>query len=617
MGYGRSNHAAAFRAARTSSALRTANHASRSSSTNDTQSRKPLFCQCGVIEGRSQWDLRTHARSKLGLASVEGSSYWRRRFDTTTVPVQYQDQGVRVAHAEKRVFISYRRVNQPWAVAVHLALTHASFDVFLDVENLGSGRFADALLENVRSRTHFLLILTPGALDRIDEPGDWLRREIEHAILHQRNIVPLLFDRFVFDGEVQKRLTGGLEELSEYNSLEIPGARYFRSAMEQLRTRFLQSPSQRPGSEPSPAARALAERERVAVASGLSTASPLDRESQRVDIHFRLEVHGNEVVATYDVRWARDPGDVLHWAGRERVAPIRELERLAEGANMARSVSTDSRYYLEEAGGRLLDLLASACTRLRALLNERVPLRFSLELDGDVLNRLPWEFMGQRMGGRFVAVAFGHSIQRVATVMPMVATGLAWPIEVLGVASAEAWQRERARDSVNDTPAVREGRINLTWLEHATPDSLREALQEKEWHVLHLVGDLVRSEGGVRLVFDDDEDRRVQLSSPVPADAMRFVRVVVLCSPNWEQAEECARQLQRETGVPAVVVMPFASESGEAKTFANEFYSALATALPLDEAMLMARRALAAKSLGVEWALPMLFTSRHFFRSAN
>jgi hypothetical protein len=30
-------------------------------------------------------------------------------------------------------------------------------------------------------------------LDRLNEPGDWLRREIEIAIDEKRNIVPLFF----------------------------------------------------------------------------------------------------------------------------------------------------------------------------------------------------------------------------------------------------------------------------------------------------------------------------------------------------------------------------------------------------------------------------------------
>ena len=34
------------------------------------------------------------------------------------------------------------------------------------------------ILQNIRARAHSLVLLTPSALERIDEPNDWLRREI-------------------------------------------------------------------------------------------------------------------------------------------------------------------------------------------------------------------------------------------------------------------------------------------------------------------------------------------------------------------------------------------------------------------------------------------------------
>jgi tetratricopeptide (TPR) repeat protein len=84
------------------------------------------------------------------------------------------------------------------------------------------------------------VILTPSALERCAEPGDWLRREIEYALEHQRNIVPLMFEGFHFS-DVQKYLTGKLNVLPQYNALEIPSA-YFDEAMNRLQTRFLSKP---------------------------------------------------------------------------------------------------------------------------------------------------------------------------------------------------------------------------------------------------------------------------------------------------------------------------------------------------------------------------------------
>ena len=36
-----------------------------------------------------------------------------------------------MARIEKTVFISYRRTNGPWALAIYQALTNQGFDVFL------------------------------------------------------------------------------------------------------------------------------------------------------------------------------------------------------------------------------------------------------------------------------------------------------------------------------------------------------------------------------------------------------------------------------------------------------------------------------------------------------
>jgi hypothetical protein len=88
----------------------------------------------------------------------------------------------------------------------------------LITEVSSSGDFEQIITSNIRARAHFLLILTPTALDRLNEPGDWLRREIEIAIDEKRNIVPLFFKGFRFGpSSVMEKLTGKLKNLSRYN----------------------------------------------------------------------------------------------------------------------------------------------------------------------------------------------------------------------------------------------------------------------------------------------------------------------------------------------------------------------------------------------------------------
>ena len=142
---------------------------------------------------------------------------------------------------QNSVFISYRHANSPLALAIYQYLDANGFEVFIDYESLKSGDFEQTIIENIKARAHFIIILTPSALDRCNEPEDWLRREIEAAISHKRNIVPILMENFSFDDpNIRKHLTGKLEQLSTYQGLEVPtNFRYFKYAMQELRENFL------------------------------------------------------------------------------------------------------------------------------------------------------------------------------------------------------------------------------------------------------------------------------------------------------------------------------------------------------------------------------------------
>jgi tetratricopeptide (TPR) repeat protein len=140
---------------------------------------------------------------------------------------------------EKTVFISYRRTNAPWALAIYQDLTHNGYDVFFDYLGIASGDFESIILENIRARAHFLILLTPSALERCGEPGDWLRREIETALEARRNIVPLMLEGFDYKTpSIESQLTGKLSVLKRYNALPVP-VEFFLEAMSRLREKRL------------------------------------------------------------------------------------------------------------------------------------------------------------------------------------------------------------------------------------------------------------------------------------------------------------------------------------------------------------------------------------------
>lgn len=95
--------------------------------------------------------------------------------------------------SQKTVFISYRRDTIGRLLARNLkeALTHIGYDVFLDMDCIDAGKWAAQILTQIPRRSHFLLLLTPKALDECVDPDDWLRREFEIAVQSNKNIVPI------------------------------------------------------------------------------------------------------------------------------------------------------------------------------------------------------------------------------------------------------------------------------------------------------------------------------------------------------------------------------------------------------------------------------------------
>jgi tetratricopeptide (TPR) repeat protein len=147
-----------------------------------------------------------------------------------------------VERIEKTVFLCYRRTNIPWALAIFQNLTQHGYDVFFDYNGIASGDFESVILGNITARAHFLVLLTPSALERCDDPQDWLRREIEAALDNQRNIIPLMLEGFDFGTpKIATQLMGKLARLRHYNGLNIPPD-YFLEAMGRLRDKYLNVP---------------------------------------------------------------------------------------------------------------------------------------------------------------------------------------------------------------------------------------------------------------------------------------------------------------------------------------------------------------------------------------
>ena len=244
---------------------------------------------------------------------------------------------------EKTVFLSYRRTNIPWALAIFQNLTNHGYDVFFDYNGIASGDFERVILGNIAARAHFLVLLTPSALERCGDPADWLRREIESALDTQRNVVPLMLEGFDFGTPaIASQLTGMLAALKRYNALSIP-PEYFLEAMDRLRGRYLNVPLDAVLHPASPSARRAATEQKVAAETApavqeqeLTAQQWFERGFDAADLDEKLRFYSNAIrvqpdyVAAFNNRGnaRREKGD-MEGALQDFNEAIRLMPRLA------------------------------------------------------------------------------------------------------------------------------------------------------------------------------------------------------------------------------------------------------------------------------------------------
>lgn len=120
------------------------------------------------------------------------------------------------------IFISYRREGgYAMARLLYECFYNAGLSVFLDLEELGAGKFNEKLYEAIDACDNFVLVLPPNSLDRCQAENDWLRLEIEHAIKQKKNIIPVMMVGFTFPDNLPPSLQvlpffNGVQSSREY-----------------------------------------------------------------------------------------------------------------------------------------------------------------------------------------------------------------------------------------------------------------------------------------------------------------------------------------------------------------------------------------------------------------
>ena len=130
------------------------------------------------------------------------------------------------------IFISYRRDGgDSFAMILKNELKDRGLRVFHDIESLRSGNFNKQLYKEIEESRKVVLVLPPNALDRcINDPNDWVRLEIEHAIRCGKDIIPIMMRGFVFP----ENLPAPLDLIAKYQGLEPRMDHTFQSSMDYL-----------------------------------------------------------------------------------------------------------------------------------------------------------------------------------------------------------------------------------------------------------------------------------------------------------------------------------------------------------------------------------------------
>lgn len=309
-----------------------------------------------------------------------------------------------------------------------------------------------------------------------------------------------------------------------------------------------------------------------------------------------------------------------------------ELEAILAALNGERRLSLTQREEIAAQFGKLLfslifqdDIAKAYRLSYQASISQNKTLTVRLILDeAGILGSFPWEFLHDETD--YLSLSSSTPIVRypkqevtrykVKIVAPIrVLVMISSPVDLppLNV-EAERTNLDKATRKLRES-----GEMEIDYLENATLRDLQRKLREKEYHIFHYIGhsgyDERSGEGWLSLLDRLGEKSHEPVRGKDLARELseeNTIRLVVLNSCHGaymnilNPAGGIANNLVMR-GIPAVVANQFQVSNEAATIFAEEFYSALADDLPVDEAVSEARRAVRGALRNTEWATPVLY----------
>jgi formylglycine-generating enzyme required for sulfatase activity len=307
-----------------------------------------------------------------------------------------------------------------------------------------------------------------------------------------------------------------------------------------------------------------------------------------------------------------------------------QIALLRSGGKHRRAPSEEERG-VQDFGQALFDALLGGEIRscydvsLREAAQQGKGLRLKLRIHPPELSALPWEFLYDPRQAEYVCLSRQTPIVRYLEsprlIQPL---RVAPPLRILGmVASPQDLpaldlerERERVERAVHSLRA--RGLVELEWLPGQTWRDLQAATWGGPWHVFHFIGhggfDTNADEGFIALA--DSEGRTNCLSATrlgrLLADHTPL-RLVLLNSCEGAKGSDLdvfssVASILVRRGIPAVLAMQYEITDRAAVELACAFYEALAYGMAVDEAVVVARKAISlAVTNTVEWGTPVLY----------
>lgn len=133
------------------------------------------------------------------------------------------------------IFVSYRRESgEDKARILNQHLSAVGYNVFFDHDAAISGNFESVILAAVEVAPIFILLLTPGCLDRCVSEKDWVRLEIERALELNKKFIPVIPNgNFSFDG-LNPDIPSEITNLKNLQFADIDFHKHFKSTANEM-----------------------------------------------------------------------------------------------------------------------------------------------------------------------------------------------------------------------------------------------------------------------------------------------------------------------------------------------------------------------------------------------